>query len=65
LEVWVKYPSVAESPALQYVVALKLAVTSDVEVGVIIGFFFLLFGLLLRRLRFGLLLLELRLKLLG
>jgi hypothetical protein len=55
---------VAESLVLQHVVALKLAVTLDVEVGIIIGFFLLL-GLLLLFLRFGLLLLELRLGLLG
>jgi hypothetical protein len=56
---------VVESLVLQHVVALKLVITSDVEVGLIIGFFFLLFRLLLRCLRFGLLLLELRVELLG
>jgi hypothetical protein len=54
---------VAESPVVQHVVALKLAVTSDVEAGVIIGFFLLL-GLLRLHLRLVLMLLELRLGLL-
>jgi hypothetical protein len=45
---------VAEPPVIQHVLALKLAVTSDVKVRVIIGFFLLLV-LLLLDLRFRLL----------
>jgi hypothetical protein len=50
----VEDPCLPESLVLQHVIALKLTVTSDVKVGVIIGFFLLL-GLLLLDLRFWLL----------